>query len=83
MSLQASFSIIHFVLPFEVADLKEELNTDTMHSSTAGLRPRQRTFTSCTECRRRKQRVLLDPTRLDGVLVDYCEVQSSQGSTLQ
>jgi len=30
-----------------------------MHSSTAGMRPRQRTFTSCTECRRRKQRVFL------------------------
>ncbi|KAE8453971.1 hypothetical protein EG329_007747 [Mollisiaceae sp. DMI_Dod_QoI] len=27
-----------------------------MHASTSGLRPRQRTFTSCTECRRRKQR---------------------------
>ncbi|KAH7420038.1 hypothetical protein BKA64DRAFT_652241 [Cadophora sp. MPI-SDFR-AT-0126] len=27
-----------------------------MHSSSASLRPRQRTFTSCTECRRRKQR---------------------------
>ncbi|KAH8685916.1 hypothetical protein BGZ60DRAFT_103824 [Tricladium varicosporioides] len=28
-----------------------------MHgSSTNGLRPRQRTFTSCTECRRRKQK---------------------------
>ncbi|KAH6713246.1 hypothetical protein DL95DRAFT_405388 [Leptodontidium sp. 2 PMI_412] len=27
-----------------------------MHTSSASLRPRQRTFTSCTECRRRKQR---------------------------
>jgi hypothetical protein len=31
------------------------LNTDKMQSS---MRPRQRTFTSCTECRRRKQRVI-------------------------
>ncbi|CZS87909.1 uncharacterized protein RCO7_00910 [Rhynchosporium graminicola] len=27
-----------------------------MYSSNASIRPRQRTFTSCTECRRRKQR---------------------------
>ncbi|CAG8984239.1 hypothetical protein HYALB_00004222 [Hymenoscyphus albidus] len=32
--------------------------SDTMHSSSSSsaLRPRQRTFTSCTECRRRKQK---------------------------
>jgi hypothetical protein len=31
--------------------------SDTMHDSTSGgFRPRQRTFTSCTECRRRKQK---------------------------
>jgi hypothetical protein len=32
-----------------------------MHGSSASLRPRQRTSTSCTECRRRKQKVHKNP----------------------
>jgi hypothetical protein len=35
-------------------DAQQQTSTDKMQ---AGMRPRQRTFTSCTECRRRKQRV--------------------------
>lgn len=31
--------------------------TEAMHGSSLALRPRQRTSTSCTECRRRKQKV--------------------------
>ncbi len=34
------------------------------HENSSGLRPRQRTFTSCTECRRRKQRVCLYPNTI-------------------
>lgn len=35
-------------------ETQQQSHTDKMQ---AGMRPRQRTFTSCTECRRRKQRV--------------------------
>jgi len=61
-------------------------STDKMQSE----RPRQRTFTSCTECRRRKQRVTLPPShlpipfsRISSNTTNNKAVQPSQRPTLQ